>query len=45
MSGLGQANIRNLPAMVAAGMMTQKEADQLRARAKKKKKSLLNKGK
>lgn len=46
MSGLGQKNIKNLPAMVEAGMITQAEADELIKKSKanaKKKKSLLKK--
>lgn len=40
---LGRANIRNLPAMVAAGVITQKQADQVRRKAKMKKESLAKK--
>lgn len=43
---IGARNLRNLPAMVAAGEITQKQADEIRAKAAKKKKgkdSLLKK--
>ena len=42
---MGSRNIRNLDSMVAAGLMTQAQADKIRAKAmaKKKNKSLLSK--